>query len=129
VTGLAASSVGAVAEASPYYWNILFAVAGSLIGSLASVAFYNAGRLVRVRRQRLASDEAFRKLEAKKLNEHIKLLGSFCNTVGAAIIGAAFIVPYIGQHTIPDPDKVWWVGVGLALPLAGHVGLRFMKSE
>ncbi|TGD94751.1 hypothetical protein EU555_31405 [Methylobacterium nonmethylotrophicum] len=81
------------------------------------------------RRQRIITDEAFRKLDAKKLNEHLKLIGSFCNTLGAAVLGAAFIVPYICNHASPDQVDLRWVLAGLALPCAGHVALRFMKSE
>ncbi|MET7244097.1 hypothetical protein ABZT49_12075 [Methylobacterium sp. EM32] len=93
-----------------------------------SLVCFVEARLSR-RRQRIITDEAFRKLDAKKLNEHLKLIGSFCNTLGAAVLGAAFIVPYIGNHASPDQVDLRWVFAGLALPLAGHIALRFMKSE
>lgn len=100
-------------------------VVGIAAGIMLAVVLEWFGRW----RRKIASDEVLRKLDAKKLNEHLKLSGSFTNTVGAAIIGAAFIVPYIGNHTMPDQDKVWWVGVGLVLPLTGQMFLRFMRSE
>ena len=94
------------------------------------------GRLIKVsddwrvaRRKRIAADETLRKLEAKKVNEHIKLLGSFFNTVGAAILGVTFIAPYLGSDKFPSSDKFWWIGVGIAFPIAGHIAIRFTKSE
>lgn len=95
--------------------------------SVALIRF--ADKHLSQRRERITSDEAFRKLEAKKLNEHIKLFSSFCNTLGAAVLGAAFIVPYIGNHASPDQVDARWVLAGLALPFVGQIALRFMRSE
>jgi hypothetical protein len=36
---------------------------------------------------------AERRLRAKRINERLKLLASFLNTLGLAIIGAAFVIP------------------------------------
>lgn len=108
-------------------------VSGLVLGLAVPATAWAFGQLIGTflgrRRKRLASDESFRKLDAKKHNEHIKLIGSFCNTLGAAILGAAFIVPYIGQRVGSEQVDLRWVGAGLALPLAGHFALRFMKSE
>lgn len=102
---------------------------GLIVGFGGAIVARTLNLLLTRRRKRIASDEAYRKLDAKKHNEHLKLIGSFCNTVGAAVIGAAFIVPYIGNHVPTDQVDLRWIGAGLALPLAGHIALRFMKSE
>ena len=78
-----------------------------------------------------ALDEAeAKKLAAKRTNDHLKLFASFCNTVGAAIIGAALIVPYLTQHntSLDAPAFVWGL-FGAALHIVGHGSLRFMRSE
>lgn len=103
---------------------------GCCLFGIAIAAFARGtGSYFSRRSRRISSDDAFRKLEAKKHNEHLKLIGSFCNTLGAAVLGAAFIVPYIGNHASPDQVDMRWVLAGLALPFAGHIALRFMKSE
>jgi hypothetical protein len=72
-----------------------------------------------------------RKLAAKRINEHVKSFYSFANTLGAATIGAAYIVPAVTNGT----DKVGldgpsWVAVGVFLHIIGHLALRlFMRSE
>ncbi|MCJ2141468.1 hypothetical protein [Methylobacterium sp. E-066] len=100
-------------------------VSGITAGGLIAVALEWFGRW----RKTVNSDDALRKLDARKLNEHLKLFGSFTNTLGAAIIGAAFIVPYIGNHASPDQVSGWGVGAGALLPLTGQIMLRFMRSE
>lgn len=81
------------------------------------------------RQRRINADDALRKLTAKRLNEHLKLFSSFCNTVGAAILGAAFILPYIKEHATPQEVDWRWVGASLGLHLVGHISLLLMKSE
>lgn len=115
-------------QPSTNFSNAIYAVLGVVIGGVL-VSVPNLRRYLARRAERIAADEAARKLAAKKLNEHIKLFGSFANTVGAAIVGAAFILPYIKDHSDLPPDAPRWVVIGLVLPLVGHVALRFLKSE
>ncbi|MCJ2122533.1 hypothetical protein [Methylobacterium sp. J-077] len=103
-------------------WSFVF---GITAGVIIAVAIEWFGRW----RKKVNSDDALRKLDAKKLNEHLKLFGSFTNTLGAAIIGAAFILPYIGNHASPDQVSAWGVGAGALLPLTGQIMLRFVRSE
>lgn len=114
----------------PEALNLTSLIGGILVAATLS-EFFKFLATSRDNRPPLTEEEqkAAEKLNAKKVNEHIKLFGSFCNTVGAAVVGAAFIIPYIGNHTWPDQDKLWWIGAGLALPIAGHIALRFLKSE
>lgn len=102
---------------------------GFVVGFLSTYIADAISSFVSRHRTRLIDDEAYRKLDAKKHNEHIKLIGSLFNTLGAAVLGAAFIVPYIGGHANPDQVDLRWVAAGLALPVAGHIALRFMKRS
>jgi hypothetical protein len=46
-----------------------------------------------------------RRLRAKRQNERVKLLASFLNTLGLAIIGAAIVVP--GVSSLAAVQWVW----------------------
>ena len=71
-------------------------------------------------------EAAERRLRAKRLNEHLKLMASFLNTLSLAVIGAAFVVPGV----ISLESVRWlWIPVGIVLHLAAHVPLRLLKSE
>lgn len=69
---------------------------------------------------------AQRRLRAKRQNERIKLLVSFLNTLGLAIIGAAFVVPGLVSLSAVQ----WtWVAVGVILHLSGQAAFGLLKSE
>lgn len=77
----------------------------------------------------MADDRAakHRKLAAKRLNEHLKLVASALNTIGIAVLGAAFILPAIGGSV--GGGSITWIAVAVGLHMCGHVALRFMRSE
>ena len=67
-----------------------------------------------------------RKLQAKRTNEHLKLVASFLNTLSLAVIGAAFVVPGVTSlHGV----RWIWIPVGVALHLLAHLAVRLLKSE
>lgn len=67
-----------------------------------------------------------RKFKAKRLNEHVKSAYSLANTLAAAIIGGAYILPEIkGEHLPQELDRPTWVGVGLAIFAFGHFIIWF----
>ncbi len=100
-----------------------------LLGALAGFASAALQLYFSHRRRRIETEPDFRKLEAKRWNEHIKLYGSFSNTLGIAIVGAAFIVPYVKDHNWPQGEAVWWMLLGAALPASGQFVIRFIQSE
>ncbi len=77
------------------------------------------------------SDVALRRFTAKRINEHVKSIYAFANTLGAAVIGAAYIIPAVtrgADHV--DLDAPGWVVIGLTLHGFGHLVVwRFMRRE
>ncbi|MCJ2042673.1 hypothetical protein MKK55_27545 [Methylobacterium sp. J-059] len=100
-----------------------------LLGALAGFAAAALRLYFSHRRRRIELEPDLRKLEAKRWNEHIKLYGSFSNTLGIAIVGAAFIVPYVKDHNRPQGEAIWWMLLGAALPASGQFVIRFIQSE
>lgn len=43
------------------------------------------------------SEAALRKFSAKRVNEHVKSVYAFANTLAAAVIGAAYIIPSVAK--------------------------------
>lgn len=71
-------------------------------------------------------DDAARKFRAKRHNEHVKALYSLTNTLGAAILGAAYILPEIqGVKVIQEADRPTWVVIGLVVIASGHAAIRW----
>ena len=67
-----------------------------------------------------------RRLRAKRVNERLKLLASFLNTLGLAVIGAALVVPGIASLA----SVRWaWIPVGLVLHFAAQTALGLLRSE
>ena len=70
--------------------------------------------------------DAERRLRAKRQNERLKLLVSFLNTLGLAVLGAAFVVPGINSLA----SIQWsWVLAGIALHLTAQGVLQRLRSE
>jgi hypothetical protein len=71
-----------------------------------------------------------RKFLAKRFNEHVKLLATLFNALSIATFGAAFVVPLAqGQYGVLSGGHWILIFAALALHLAGHAALRFMRSE
>lgn len=69
---------------------------------------------------------AERRLRAKRYNERLKLLVGFLNTLGLAILGAAFVIPGVSSFA----GVQWsWVSIGIVLHLLAHGVLQRLKSE
>jgi hypothetical protein len=70
------------------------------------------------------------KFRAKRGNEHVKSVYNLVNTLAAAIIVTAFLVPYITTPTKMDLDARGWVLIALALHGFGHFAIwRYMRRE
>ena len=76
-------------------------------------------------------DPAVRKFNAKRVNEHVKSVYAFANTLAAAIIGAAYIIPSVTKGAAQvNLDAPGWVLIGLTLHGFGHLVIwRFMRRE
>lgn len=74
-----------------------------------------------------------RKLAAKRLNERVKLLATSLNAAGLGVLGAATIVPIVGQTSITPsetPPSVWTGLLAYAVLLSlALMTYRFMRSE
>jgi hypothetical protein len=76
------------------------------------------------------TDTRNRKLIAKRFNEHVKLLATLFNALSIATFGAAFVVPLTQGQAGSIKDGHWiLLLVALALHMAGHIAIRFMRSE
>jgi hypothetical protein len=77
------------------------------------------------------SEVALRKFSAKRVNEHVKSVYAFANTLAAAIIGAAYIIPSVTKGAAQvDLDAPGWVLIGLTLHGFGHFVIwRFLRRE
>jgi hypothetical protein len=72
------------------------------------------------------SDQA-RRLAARRLNEHLKLLVTTLNALALTTFGAAFILPAVSGT--PEVPPLFWILIALALHFGGHGLIRVMKSE
>lgn len=67
-----------------------------------------------------------RRLRAKRQNERLKLLVGFLNTLGLAILGAAFVIPGVSSLA----GVQWtWVCVGIGLHVVAQAVLQRLRSE
>ena len=66
-----------------------------------------------------------RRRTAKRLNERIKLVATFVNNSGIAILVGAVILPYISGV----PINGGWLVVPVALHGVGQLVLTFLRSE
>ena len=75
--------------------------------------------------------DAQRKFRATRHNEQVKLFCSLLNTLAAAVIATAFIVPSIRSEASPNElDRPGWVLIGLALHVIASLIVRFvMRPE
>lgn len=78
-----------------------------------------------------AMSEADRKFQAKRVNEHIKSVYAFLNTLATAVIITAFIIPAINKGSDNlELDARGWVLIGVSLHAFGHFMIwRYMKRE
>ena len=73
-------------------------------------------------------EEARRKLQAKRLNEHVKLLATTLNASGLVIFGAGVLQPLLAQTPTPAVD--WrWVALSLILHLIAQAALCFIRLD
>ena len=72
-----------------------------------------------------------RKFQAKRANEQLKLFASLMNTLAAAVIATAVIVPTIRAELTPTALYLpGWVLIGFFLHVLGQSALRFgMRRE
>jgi hypothetical protein len=71
-------------------------------------------------------DEARRKLQARRLNEHVKLLATTVNAIGLVVFGAGVIQPLL----TPVSSVNWsWVAIAATLHLAAQAVIRLIRPE
>lgn len=76
------------------------------------------------------ADGGARKFQAKRFNEHVKLLANFLNALSIATLGIAFVVPFAqGRHGMQTSEQWILMMVALILNMAGHSAIRLMRDE
>ncbi|HEX8417240.1 MAG TPA: hypothetical protein VF641_06500 [Methylobacterium sp.] len=76
------------------------------------------------------SAERDRKFQAKRFNEHAKLLATLFNSLSIATFAAAFVVPVVqGRYDVMTDGHWILLFVGLALHLAAQAAIRLMRRE
>ena len=73
-------------------------------------------------------EEAKRKLQAKRLNEHIKLLATTLNAAGLVVFGAGVLQPILAEP-LGVAVNWHWVGLSAILHLLAQTALRFIRLE
>ena len=72
------------------------------------------------------TDNSDRKFKAKRINEQIKCFYALANTLGAAVIGAAYVLPVIKNDCGPNElDRPGWVLIGLVLHICSQLAIRY----
>lgn len=68
---------------------------------------------------------------ARRINECVKHFNSFANTLGATIIGAAVIIPFVKDRAASiDADGMQWCAIGLLFHILAYVVVfSVMESE
>ena len=73
-------------------------------------------------------EEERRKLQAKRFNEHVKLLVTSVNAVGLVIFGAGVLQPLVAQ--VPGAAVDWrWVVLAAILHVAAQAVIRLTRPE
>lgn len=71
--------------------------------------------------------ELERKLRAKRLNEHVKLVSTSLNAIGLVVFGAGVLQPLLTQS--PGPINWLWIALSIILHLLAHVAIRMLRLE
>jgi hypothetical protein len=71
--------------------------------------------------------DADRRLAAKRLNEHLRLLVTSLNALALTMFGAAFILPSVSGT--PEDPLLFWILTAAGLHFLAHSLIRIMKSE
>ena len=73
-------------------------------------------------------EEAQRKLNAKRSNEHIKLLVTTLNALGLVVFGAGVLQPLLAQ--LPSAGVNWsWVALSAILHMLAQAAIRLIRLE
>jgi hypothetical protein len=73
-------------------------------------------------------EEARRRLRAKRLNEHVKLLVTTANAIALIVFGGGVLQPLLVQTS--DSGVGWsWVLISATLHMAAHAVIRLMRPE
>jgi hypothetical protein len=75
-------------------------------------------------------EEQQRKLQAKRFNEHVKLLVTSLNAIGLVIFGAGVLQPLVtaGPGSLSFLNLVW-IALGVALHLCAQALIRLIRPE
>ena len=77
-------------------------------------------------------EEARRKLQPKRFDEHVKLLVTTVNAVALICLGAGALQPIIVSGTrsiFSDPANGFWIGLGVALHMFAQALIRLLRAE
>jgi hypothetical protein len=71
--------------------------------------------------------ELLRKLQAKRLNEHVKLVSTTLNAIGLIVFGAGVLQPLLTQ--VSGPINWLWIALSVILHLLAQSAIRMMRLE
>jgi len=77
-------------------------------------------------------EDARRKLQAKRFNEHVRLLVTTVNAVALITAGTGAIQPIVSAGTttaLSRPVNWLWIFLGVGLHLCAQALLRLIRSE
>ena len=78
------------------------------------------------------TSEEKRKHDAKRFNEHVKLLVTSLNAAALVILAASVLQPIIlsGPQAVFSAPRIWiWIGLGIALHLLAQAFIRLLRPE
>lgn len=67
------------------------------------------------------------RLQAKRLNEHVKLVSTTLNAIGLIVFGAGVLQPLVLQNA--GPINWLWVALSVILHLLAQAAIRLMRLE
>ncbi len=78
------------------------------------------------------SEEDKRKHDAKRFNEHIKLLVTSLNAAALIVLAASLLQPIIlsGPGRVFSAPQIWvWISLGVTLHLMAQALIRLLRPE
>ena len=78
------------------------------------------------------TEEERRKHDAKRFNEHVKLLVTTVNATALVILAASVLQPIIVSgplFVLSEPVNWFWIGLGIALHICAQALIRLFRPE
>ena len=77
----------------------------------------------------MGPEDVARRLASKRFNERVKLVATFANNSGIALLVGGLLIPYLGGRPLLETMHPLWVFAPIGLHMAGQVVLTSLRSE